>query len=108
MDIIVPPANDGSAFLSEGSGAFCDAITATPPVLPPEILILLDRSQSMRNDVTDQGCGPGGNEDCGPLSKWTQMTVAINKAVLAPRRILRLNHGSLLSSRLSVPAQHAL
>ena len=89
VDVVAPPDNDGSSFRAEGFSSFCDAITATPTILPPEILIVLDRSQSMRNDVTDQGCGPGSNEDCGPLSKWSQMTTAINQAVATSQATTR-------------------
>lgn len=89
VDVVAPPGNDGSSFRAEGFSSFCDAITATPTPLPPEILIVLDRSQSMRNDVTDQGCGPGSNEDCGPQSKWTQMTAAINQAVATSQATTR-------------------
>jgi hypothetical protein len=57
--------------------AFCDAITATPNPLPPDILILLDRSLSMADDINDKTCAGG----CGANSKWSLMTAAINQAV---------------------------
>lgn len=59
--------------------AFCDAITATPNPLPPDILILLDRSLSMADDINDKTCAGG----CGANSKWSLMTAAINQAVAA-------------------------
>jgi len=75
-------SDDGATFVSETStDVFCDAITATPTRLPPDILILLDRSGSMKNDINDQGCGSSGTLDCGATSKWAQMTAAINQAV---------------------------
>ena len=77
------PQGDGPVFVSEvQTEVFCDAITATPTPLPPDILILLDRSGSMANDINDQGCGSHGNSDCGAASKWSQMTAAINQAVM--------------------------
>jgi len=58
----------------------CDSIVATPNKLPPDILIVLDRSGSMNNDITDKPC----NGACpAPGSKWTQMTAAIKQAVMA-------------------------
>lgn len=45
---------------------------------PPDLLIVLDRSGSMANDAMDKGCGNGG---CGMLSKWYQVTTAINEVV---------------------------
>jgi len=87
FDIVQP---DGSVFVSEvQTEVFCDAITATPTPLPPDILILLDRSGSMANDINDQGCGTHGNADCGPTSKWTQMTAAINQAVMSSQDSVR-------------------
>lgn len=86
---VIPP-NDGPVFVSEvQTDVFCDAITATPTPLPPDILILLDRSGSMANDITDHGCGTRGNSDCGATSKWTQMTAAINQAVMSSQTNVR-------------------
>ena len=84
------PQQDGPAFVSEvQTDVFCDAITATPTPLPPDILILLDRSGSMANDINDQGCGTHGNGDCGATSKWSQMTAAINQAVMGSQANIR-------------------
>jgi hypothetical protein len=45
---------------------------------PPDILIIQDASGSMNNDITDTSCG---NSGCGAMSKWAQMTPAINMVV---------------------------
>ena len=46
--------------------------------LPPDILIILDASGSMNNDISDTSCG---NNGCGATSKWALMTPAINMVV---------------------------
>ncbi|HEY4188721.1 MAG TPA: VWA domain-containing protein [Polyangia bacterium] len=82
--------NDGTVFMSDvNTDVYCDAITATPTPLPPDILILLDRSGSMANDINDKGCGTSGTLDCGAASKWTQMTAAINQAVTSSESNVR-------------------
>ncbi|MES1164471.1 MAG: hypothetical protein ABUR63_01835 [Verrucomicrobiota bacterium] len=44
--------------------------------LPPDLLILLDRSGSMNEDST-------GTNNPGPMSKWTQVTGAINQVAMS-------------------------
>jgi hypothetical protein len=61
-----------------------DAGTCTPTERPPlrefpDILILLDASGSMNNDLNDLSCTTG----CGADSKWAQMVPAINQIVAA-------------------------
>jgi hypothetical protein len=53
---------------------------ATVPImpLPPDILIVEDRSGSMDNDQNDTACQNGG---CGAASKWALITAAINQVV---------------------------
>jgi hypothetical protein len=45
--------------------------------LPPDILIVQDRSSSMKNDDSDSGCSGG----CGASSKWSQVTAALTQVV---------------------------
>ena len=51
----------------------------------PDILILLDRSGSMNDDVNNQMCRPDGGVGaamgCGASSKWAQVTPAIMQVV---------------------------
>jgi hypothetical protein len=52
--------------------------------LPPDILIVQDRSLSMTDNSNDQACDGGtiqGNGNCGATSKWSQVTTALNQAV---------------------------
>jgi hypothetical protein len=61
---------------SAGGGA-CGSNSFTANNLPPDLLIVLDRSGSMDEDSTGMTCKGG----CGVTSKWTQMTTAINQVV---------------------------
>ena len=53
--------------------------------LPPDLLIVLDRSGSMDEDSTGMSCTGG----CGAASKWTQMTTAINQVVASTQSKVR-------------------
>ncbi len=68
-----------------GSGAFCGQLTRTLSSLPPDILILLDRSGSMDNDINDRGCADAGIGTsvggCGAGSKWALVTTVLNQVV---------------------------
>jgi hypothetical protein len=85
-DINLPPPVDAMQFEAEASQ---NCIEANPQTmnLPPDVLILLDRSGSMAQAVDGSTCavsgagGRGGRPpamgDCGPTSKWTLMTTAL-------------------------------
>jgi hypothetical protein len=51
--------------------------------LPPDILIVLDRSGSMDNDIADKGCNGKQSGNCGANSKWGLLTPAIKQVVAA-------------------------
>jgi hypothetical protein len=51
--------------------------------LPPDILIVLDRSGSMDNDINDKACNGARSGGCGTSSKWGLMTPAIKQVVTA-------------------------
>ena len=51
--------------------------------LPADILIVLDRSGSMDNDVADKACGTNKSGGCGTNSKWGLMTPALKQVVAA-------------------------
>ena len=57
----------------------CGAKNKDAARLPPDILIVLDASGSMNDDVNNMMCTNG----CGATSKWAQMTPAINQVVAA-------------------------
>jgi len=53
-------------------------------VVPPDIMIIMDRSMSMTDDVNGKICTGGstsGNGNCGDASKWHQTVVAIEQVV---------------------------
>jgi von Willebrand factor type A domain len=77
---------------SGGGGVLTDASSPTPTadancgqvnnplrVVPPDILIVQDKSGSMSNDDNDAACQRGG---CGANSKWSQVTTALNQVVM--------------------------
>jgi hypothetical protein len=64
----------------------CSQQSVPIQALPPDILIIQDRSQSMTDDSNDQPCSGGsrfGGGNCGANSKWSQVTTAIESVVNA-------------------------
>ncbi len=58
-------------------------VSVTP--LPPDILIVQDRSLSMTDDTNDRPCTGGsanGNGNCGSSSKWAQVIAALGPVVM--------------------------
>ena len=58
--------------------ANCGNKTKPANKLLPDILIVLDKSGSMNEDMANMMCA---NNNCGPTSKWALMTPAINQVV---------------------------
>ena len=62
----------------------CGQTSVSVMPLPPDILIVQDRSLSMTDDSNDQPCTGGsaaGDGNCGATSKWAQVTAALNQVV---------------------------
>ena len=62
----------------------CGQTSVSVMPLPPDILIVQDRSLSMTDDSNDQPCAGGtanGDGMCGAASKWSQTIAAINQVV---------------------------
>jgi hypothetical protein len=58
-------------------------VSVTP--LPPDILIVQDRSLSMTDDSSGKACAGGslnGNGNCGSTSKWAQTIAALGPVVM--------------------------
>lgn len=70
----------GGAQTGQGNNSGMNCATVNQPVskLPPDILLIQDKSSSMGNDDSDQSCQGG----CGANSKWSQLTSALT-AVLS-------------------------
>jgi hypothetical protein len=70
----------GGAGGGGGVGGAPPSPCAVPPRslqrLPPEILIVLDASRSMNDDLANMSCGADG---CGATSKWAQLTPAVSQ-----------------------------
>ncbi len=62
----------------------CGQTSVSVMPLPPDILIVQDRSLSMTDDSNDRPCAGGtanGDGMCGAASKWAQTITAINQVV---------------------------
>jgi len=57
--------------------ANCGHQTNPIQMVPPDLLIILDRSQSMSQLPNGMACAP----NCNGMDKWTQMTTAISQVV---------------------------
>jgi hypothetical protein len=73
-DIVLPPAGDGGPTFESDANQNCATTNPQTTNLPPDILIVLDRSGSMKDTIEGTTC----NNGCGANSKWTQMTDALN------------------------------
>ena len=81
-------AKETSASPSPDAGN-CGARNKVAMKVPPDILILLDRSGSMNDDVSNQMCRPDGGmgniggmgAGCGAESKWAKVIPAITQVV---------------------------
>ena len=70
---------------SSGADRNCGERSKAATKVPPEILILLDRSGSMNDDINNMMCRPdggvGASTGCGLLSKWALMVPALSQVV---------------------------
>lgn len=74
----------GDVGLTGSGGTSCGQTNINIMPLPPDILIVQDRSLSMTDDTNDQPCAGGsasGDGNCGAASKWSQTTAALNTAL---------------------------
>lgn len=60
------------------TGGNCGQASVPIEAVPPDVLIIEDKSGSMNNDDSDSSCGRGG---CGANSKWSQMVSAVSGVV---------------------------
>jgi hypothetical protein len=74
----------GDVMIGVDMNTSCGQNSVSVMPLPPDILIVQDRSLSMTDDSSDKACDGGtiqGNGNCGANSKWSQVTTALNQAV---------------------------
>lgn len=69
----------GNSGSGNGGGTACAQQQVPIKALPPDILIIQDRSLSMNDDSNDNQCTGG----CGSNSKWAQVTTAIGNVATA-------------------------
>ena len=90
-----PTGVGGTGVTVDGSGiptedANCGITTQTGSKLPPDLLLVFDRSGSMGQDPSTTGNNP---PNCMPAatcpSKWNQATAAVNMAVAASETTIR-------------------
>jgi len=62
-----------------GGTASCGQSDVPLVMLPPDVLIVQDKSLSMNDDSNDKSCTGG----CGANSKWAQVSAAIENVVMA-------------------------
>ncbi|HSS40785.1 MAG TPA: hypothetical protein VLT58_18610, partial [Polyangia bacterium] len=76
-----PALTDGGGLLPPpppSVDANCGQVNSPLKVVPPDVLLIQDRSGSMDNDDNDKSCRRAG---CGAMSKWSEMTVAVTQVV---------------------------
>jgi len=73
VDVRLPGNGDGNNTFESDANVTCVATTPMATNVPPDILIVLDRSGSMNEDLTGMSCTNG----CGATSKWTITTTAL-------------------------------
>ncbi|HSY40636.1 MAG TPA: VWA domain-containing protein [Polyangia bacterium] len=68
----------GGGDVGPGTGGMSCGTSMVPVMpLPPDVLIIQDKSGSMNDDDNDSSCKGG----CGANSKWTQLTMALTTVV---------------------------
>ena len=74
---------DGGGNVTGSLDANCGTRTQTAKMIPPDIMLVMDRSLSMTNDVNDQPCagGSGMNGNCGASSKWQLVVPVLNQVI---------------------------
>jgi von Willebrand factor type A domain len=74
----------GDVSLVDAAPTNCGQTSVSVMPVPPDILIVQDRSLSMTDNTSDLPCDGGtaaGNGNCGTTSKWSQVTTALNQVV---------------------------
>ena len=88
MPIIIVTGGSTGADGGSASGTLdsnCGVKTQSAKMIPPDIMLVMDRSLSMTNDVNDKQCAgaTGNNGNCGANSKWELMVPALNQVITA-------------------------
>jgi hypothetical protein len=81
--------NNGNGGNNVGVGGGCGAKTFGLQKVPPDLLIVLDKSGSMDQLPDGMSCGRGGATTCATDAKWPLMTAAINQVVMQTQNTIR-------------------
>jgi hypothetical protein len=89
VDVAPPPPTDGPLF---EASSMPTCVQATPKIknVPPDVLIVLDRSQSMVRGSDDKDCTTASG-NCANGNKWVQATAAL--ATVLPKTQDMVNWG---------------
>ena len=81
--VIIIQTDAGGGTATGSLDANCGIKTQSAKMIPPDIMLVMDRSLSMTNDVNDRPCtgGTGMNGNCGASSKWQLMIPALNQVI---------------------------
>jgi hypothetical protein len=81
--IIINSGSGGGGNFTGTLDANCGTKTQSAKMIPPDIMLVMDRSLSMTNDVNDMPCtgGTGMNGNCGANSKWQLMVPALSQVI---------------------------
>ena len=81
--IIITGGHNGDGGVTVSLDANCGTKTQSAKMIPPDIMLVMDRSLSMTNDVDDKQCagGSGTNGNCGANSKWQLTIPALSQVI---------------------------
>src|ERR1700733_14553507 len=83
-------ATDGGTVKDPGTGPTCGTKTFGLQKVPPDLLIVQDRSGSMDDLPDGTACGGARpNPMCDTMAKWTQVTAAIDQVVTQTQTTIR-------------------
>jgi hypothetical protein len=80
VDVHAPPPTDGTSTFESDASKTCVKTTPQTMNLPPDVLIVLDRSGSMNQAVDGVTTCNTANNNCADMggSKWAQMVTAVD------------------------------
>lgn len=88
------------------TGGNCGQASVPIEAVPPDVLIIEDKSGSMNNDDNDQSCSTRNGSGCGTNSKWSQMVSAVSGVVTSTDK--QINWGlKFFSDDNACDASHA-
>jgi hypothetical protein len=83
IPIIITATGSGGGNPNGSLDSNCGTKSQSAKIVPPDMMLVMDRSLSMTNDINDKQCagGTGTNGNCGANSKWELMVPALNQVI---------------------------